>query len=150
MTLETVPKPEEMASERAYEILSAAYDISAPHMEKECSSQGVPMPTCRSVNSVLVETDEKGGYCDAEKGLLTLSAKEIDKALKQGFPEPFVLYLAISMWFHELKHYKDFKEATPTQREEMKRRYAEDPLYRKDIEKKTGEYGIMWAKKVPL
>lgn len=144
MSEETPARPEQLASDRAYRILETAWSKAYPYMEQEARRQGVPMPTCRTVNTIIIAGREKAGICDVEKGLLTLSAKEMDKLLEEGEPEPFVEYVAISGWFHELKHWKELMEVPPEKRAEEKKRYL-DPAHRDEVEKRALDYGFKWA-----
>ena len=133
-------------SERAYNILERAYKKSGPWINTELGREDVPWPTFRAVNLIEKGGKPVGGYTDVEKRMVTLSAGEMDRLLGEEYPEPFVENLAVSAFFHELKHYKDLMKMTSEERAEFRRKYVEDPLYNHEFEQRALDYGIKWAR----
>jgi len=54
----------------------------------------------------------------------------------------------ISAFFHELKHYKDLKLMSPEELKEHERKYAEDPKYREEFERRVLDFGLEGASKI--
>jgi len=139
-------KPVEVASKKAFDIVERALDKAWPWIVTELGGEGVPRPRFRVVNSINIAGRDVTGYADDKERMITLSASHVDNLLEMGYPEPFVEYVIVSAWFHELKHYKDLMKMSPEEREEFKRRYVEDPQYRDEFEKRALDYGHTWAR----
>ena len=135
----------EKPSKRAFDILERALDKAWPWIHTELGGEGVPRPMFRAVNSIEIAGRDVTGYADDKERIITLSASHVDKLLEMGYPEPFVEHTMVSVWFHELRHYKDLMKMTPEEREAFKSRYVEDPQYKGDFEKRALDYGITWA-----
>jgi len=135
-------------SERAYSLIDEVYKEIFPYIEEEISKELVDFPVFRAVRAIRVGPRSITGYTDVEKKTITISAEDVDKLFEMGYTKPFIKYVLTSAFFHELRHYKDLMKMTPVEREEFKKKYAENPEYHAEFEERATEYGRRKAEEI--
>ena len=115
---------------------------------EELRREGIEeLPKFKFLKTIVVGPKRYPGLATI-KGEILIAADEVDKMLEMGYPETFIKLLTAEVFFHELRHFKDFKHMTPEGLEEFTWRYVEDPVYHKEFEMRAAEYASRWAVRI--